>query len=102
MRVGLPATLQGRKLTLFGRALALVSGEVLANAVCWIAAALIFRQGDGLLGLALLAWVSRAISQPVGKTALVRGGSCDQTIGLRHGEFRISLCGRPARSLLIH
>jgi hypothetical protein len=47
-----------RKPTLLGRAIILISGEVLANVVCWIAAALALRQADGLLGLALLAWVS--------------------------------------------
>ncbi|WVR05065.1 hypothetical protein IAU60_002077 [Kwoniella sp. DSM 27419] len=52
-----------RRLTLLGRAIALIGAELLANAACWIAAALCFRQADGLLGLALLAW----------------------TIGLRHG-----------------
>ncbi|OCF39887.1 high-affinity nickel-transporter [Kwoniella heveanensis CBS 569] len=52
-----------RRPTLLGRAIALVGAELLANAVCWIAAALTLRQADGLLGLALLAW----------------------TIGLRHG-----------------
>ncbi|WVQ98603.1 hypothetical protein IAU59_005733 [Kwoniella sp. CBS 9459] len=52
-----------RRPTLLGRAIALVIAELLANAVCWIAAALTLRQADGLLGLAMLAW----------------------TIGLRHG-----------------
>ncbi|WWD15794.1 hypothetical protein CI109_100218 [Kwoniella shandongensis] len=52
-----------RRLTLLGRAIALVTGELLANAACWIAAAVCLRQADGLMGLALLAW----------------------TIGLRHG-----------------
>ncbi|OCF72005.1 high-affinity nickel-transporter [Kwoniella mangroviensis CBS 8886] len=52
-----------RKLTLLGRSILLVSGELLANAICWIAAGICFRDADGLLGLALLAW----------------------TIGLRHG-----------------
>ncbi|OWZ63602.1 hypothetical protein AYX14_03272 [Cryptococcus neoformans] len=52
-----------RKLTLLGRAIALVVGELLFNAVCWIAAGICFGKTDGILGLALLAW----------------------TIGLRHG-----------------
>ncbi|WVW83261.1 hypothetical protein I302_105280 [Kwoniella bestiolae CBS 10118] len=52
-----------RKLTLLGRSILLVGGELLANAICWIAAGICFRDADGLLGLALLAW----------------------TIGLRHG-----------------
>jgi high-affinity nickel-transport protein len=50
--------LRERHLTLFGQAILLISGEILANAVCWIAAALTLGQADGLLGLALLAWVS--------------------------------------------
>jgi hypothetical protein len=50
--------LHGKSLTLFGRSVALISGEVLANAVIWIAAGICFaREADGLLGLALLAWV---------------------------------------------
>ncbi|WVQ78188.1 hypothetical protein IAT38_000271 [Cryptococcus sp. DSM 104549] len=51
------------KLTLMGRAIALISGELLANAAVWVAAGICFRQADGVLGLAVLAW----------------------TIGLRHG-----------------
>ncbi|WVQ71527.1 hypothetical protein IAR50_001066 [Cryptococcus sp. DSM 104548] len=50
------------RLTLLGRAVALVSGELLFNAACWVAAGICFK-ADGVLGLALLAW----------------------TIGLRHG-----------------
>lgn len=49
--------LSKRPLTLFGRATVLVVGEILVNAVCWIAAALTLGQADGLIGLALLAWV---------------------------------------------
>nr|XP_018263989.1 high-affinity nickel-transporter [Kwoniella dejecticola CBS 10117]OBR86147.1 high-affinity nickel-transporter [Kwoniella dejecticola CBS 10117] len=52
-----------RRFTLLGRAILLIAGELLANAVCWIAAGICFKEADGLLGLALLAW----------------------TIGLRHG-----------------
>ncbi|KAK8869931.1 hypothetical protein IAR55_000499 [Kwoniella newhampshirensis] len=52
-----------RKLTLLGRAIALITGELIANAACWIAAGICLSQADGLIGLALLAW----------------------TIGLRHG-----------------
>ncbi|WWC88236.1 uncharacterized protein L201_003142 [Kwoniella dendrophila CBS 6074] len=52
-----------RRLTLLGRAILLIGGELLANAICWIAAGICFSDADGLLGLALLAW----------------------TIGLRHG-----------------
>ncbi|ODO11563.1 hypothetical protein I350_00344 [Cryptococcus amylolentus CBS 6273] len=50
------------RLTLLGRAVALMSGELLFNAACWVAAGICFK-GSGVLGLALLAW----------------------TIGLRHG-----------------
>ncbi|ODO03363.1 high-affinity nickel-transporter [Cryptococcus wingfieldii CBS 7118] len=50
------------RLTLLGRAVALISGELLFNAACWVAAGICFK-GSGVLGLALLAW----------------------TIGLRHG-----------------
>jgi hypothetical protein len=46
------------RLTLLGRAIVLISGELVFNAVCWIVAALVLNQADGLLGLALLAWVS--------------------------------------------
>ena len=50
--------LRSLRLTLLGRSIALLSGEVVANAVVWIAAGLAYRQADGVLGLALLAWVS--------------------------------------------
>lgn len=49
------------RLTLLGRAIALISGELVANAVVWVAAGLAYRQADGVLGLALLAWVSQSI-----------------------------------------
>lgn len=52
-----------RKLTLLGRAIALVAGELLFNAVCWIAAGICFGKTDGILGLALLAWVSDYFKQ---------------------------------------
>jgi hypothetical protein len=45
------------RLTLLGRAIVLISGELVFNAVCWVIAALVLNQADGLLGLALLAWV---------------------------------------------
>lgn len=64
-----------RKFTLLGRAILLVTGELLANAICWIAAALALRQADGLLGLALLAWVGTACARSL----------TWQTLGLRHG-----------------
>ena len=51
-------TLGDRKLTLFGRAAALISAELIANAIVWIAAGLAYSQADGVIGLALLAWVS--------------------------------------------
>jgi nickel/cobalt transporter (NiCoT) family protein len=48
-----------RKFTLFGRALTLLVLEVIANAVCWAVAGLLFARGSdtqSILGLALLAW----------------------------------------------
>ncbi|KDQ62484.1 hypothetical protein JAAARDRAFT_170887 [Jaapia argillacea MUCL 33604] len=54
------------RLTLFGRSLLLVVGEVAFNVVCWIVSAVLFTRSAetrSMLGLALLAW----------------------TIGLRHG-----------------
>jgi high-affinity nickel-transport protein len=52
------ARLRRRRLTLLGRATALIAGELAFNAACWVAAALTLGQADGLIGLALLAWVS--------------------------------------------
>lgn len=45
--------------TLIGRAVLLVTGLVLANAACWVAAGICLSGADGLLGIAMLAWVSR-------------------------------------------
>lgn len=48
------------RLTLFGRSLCLLVSEVLANAVCWIVAGLLFGKHthrESVLSLALLAWV---------------------------------------------
>ena len=47
-----------RRLSLFGRALVLVGAEIGVNAVVWIIAGICFGHTDGILGLALLAWVS--------------------------------------------
>jgi hypothetical protein len=47
-------------LTLFGRSLLLILSELLANAICWIVAGILFgRHGhsQSILSLALLAWV---------------------------------------------
>ncbi|PPR04077.1 hypothetical protein CVT24_010650 [Panaeolus cyanescens] len=47
------------KLTLFGRSLLLISCELLANAICWIVAGILFgrtHQTRQILSLALLAW----------------------------------------------
>lgn len=47
------------RLTLFGRALLVVAGEVLANAICWIVCAILFTRNAAsrsILSLALLAW----------------------------------------------
>ncbi|KAL9711396.1 hypothetical protein Ac2012v2_005942, partial [Leucoagaricus gongylophorus] len=45
-------------LTVLGRSLLLVIGELLANAILWIVAAILFRNHTtrGNLNLALLAW----------------------------------------------
>jgi high-affinity nickel-transport protein len=48
------------RLTLFGRSLLLIVAEVLANAICWIVAGILFGghgQTQSVLSLALLAWV---------------------------------------------
>ena len=69
------------RLTLFGRAVLLVAGEIAFNAICWIAAGLTLGQADGLIGLALLAWVSYLF-------VTLESAKADnpfQTIGLRHG-----------------
>ncbi|KIY72001.1 NicO-domain-containing protein [Cylindrobasidium torrendii FP15055 ss-10] len=72
-------------LTIFGRSLLLVVGEVLANAICWIVAAVLFapsRETQGVLGLALLAW----------------------TLGLRHAldADHISAIDNATRGLMNH
>ncbi|KAK0244159.1 NicO-domain-containing protein [Armillaria nabsnona] len=60
------ALLRLPRLTLFGRSLLLVTSELLANAICWTVAGILFgrsRETQPILSLALLAW----------------------TLGLRHG-----------------
>ncbi|CAA7262937.1 unnamed protein product [Cyclocybe aegerita] len=47
------------RLTLFGRSLLLITSEIVANAVCWIAAGISFGKSSetrSILSLALLAW----------------------------------------------
>jgi hypothetical protein len=49
-----------RRLTLFGRSVILIGCELLANAVCWVIAGILFgghNNTQPILGLALLAWV---------------------------------------------
>ena len=49
-----------RRLTLFGRSVVLVGCELLANAICWIVAGILFngrREKQSILSLSLLAWV---------------------------------------------
>lgn len=49
------------KLTVFGRSVLLIFLELVANAVCWIAAGIAFgprNETRSTLNLALLAWVS--------------------------------------------
>ncbi|KAI0345970.1 NicO-domain-containing protein [Trametopsis cervina] len=63
------AALYGRRprLTLLGRSALLLTGELLANAVCWVVAGILFGRHEAtrsILSLALLSW----------------------TIGLRHGK----------------
>lgn len=48
------------RLTLFGRSLLLLTSEILANALCWTAAGVMFgrtKETKSILGLAMLAWV---------------------------------------------
>ncbi|KAI0366880.1 NicO-domain-containing protein [Pilatotrama ljubarskyi] len=71
------------RLTLFGRSVLLVAAELLANAVCWIACAVLFGrrvETRPILSLALLAW----------------------TIGLRHAldADHISAIDNATRSLI--
>ncbi|KAH9179154.1 NicO-domain-containing protein [Lactarius sanguifluus] len=47
------------RLTLFGRSVVLIGCELLANAICWIVAGILFggrRETQPILGLSLLAW----------------------------------------------
>ncbi|KAI0632023.1 NicO-domain-containing protein [Trametes polyzona] len=71
------------RLTLFGRSVVLVAAELLANAVCWVVAAILFGRHEetrSILSLALLAW----------------------TIGLRHAldADHISAIDNATRSLI--
>jgi hypothetical protein len=57
-----------RRLTLFGRSVVLVGCEVLANALCWIVAGILFarrKDTQQILSLALLAWVCLPFSSRV-------------------------------------
>jgi len=48
------------RLTLFGRSVVLIGCELLANAICWIVAGILFggrRETQPILSLSLLAWV---------------------------------------------
>ncbi|KAG7440854.1 NicO-domain-containing protein [Guyanagaster necrorhizus] len=57
MRSCVPWRLPG--LTLFGRSVLLVASELIANAICWIIAGILFgrsRETQPILSLALLAW----------------------------------------------
>ena len=58
------ANLREYQLTLLGRSLLLIGGEIFANIACWIVAILLFLPhtgGDvgGLLSLAMLSWVCK-------------------------------------------
>lgn len=48
------------RLTLFGRSVVLIGCELLANAICWIIAGILFggrKETQSILSLSLLAWV---------------------------------------------
>jgi hypothetical protein len=49
---------EGKYLTIFGRSLLLVLGELTANVACWVVCAILFHKQGSILGLALLSWVS--------------------------------------------
>lgn len=54
-----------RRLTLFGRSMILIGCELLANAICWIVAGILFggrKESQSILSLSLLAWVGRSSS----------------------------------------
>jgi hypothetical protein len=78
-----------RHLTLFGRSVVLVGCELLANAICWIVAGILFRgkkDTQPILSLALLAWVCAALLVSE-STRNKFWGFPRETIGLRHGEL---------------
>jgi hypothetical protein len=53
------STRSNLSLTLFGRSVLLLAAEVVTNVIIWIVAALCFAgRKDGVIGSALLAWVS--------------------------------------------
>jgi nickel/cobalt transporter (NiCoT) family protein len=54
---------RSHRLTLFGRSALLIGCELLANAICWAVAGILFgkrRDSQSILGLSLLAWVGTA------------------------------------------
>jgi hypothetical protein len=85
---------------MLGRSVTLITGLILFNAGCWVAAAFLFRDhvgGDanGIMGLAMLAWVgtlstivSESRSFCIFSVFLTANLFRWQTIGLRHGEGR--------------
>ena len=52
-----------RRLTLLGRAFLLIGAEICFNAFVWAIAGVSFGHADGILDLALLAWVSGGSSK---------------------------------------
>jgi hypothetical protein len=81
-----------RRLTLFGRSVVLIGCELLANAVCWVVAGILFggrKDTQQVLGLALLAWVCVPRSSLVfSDNRILCTFFCfplPETIGLRHG-----------------
>lgn len=59
--------------TIVGRAVLLVTGLLIANAACWAAAGICLSGADGLLGIAMLAWVSPLNSSEHGHRTLEAG-----------------------------
>jgi hypothetical protein len=91
---------QWPRLTMLGRSVTLITGLILFNAGCWVAAAFLFRghaggDANGIMGLAMLAWVgissiivSDSYLSCIFSVFLTANLFRWQTIGLRHGEGR--------------
>ena len=54
---------RSHRLTLFGCSAVLIGCELLANAICWVIAGILFgmrKETQSIMGLSLLAWVGAA------------------------------------------